>query len=65
MILGQVGEYKSGKAKEMACLSKTLATIVMDIDELEVITLDSLELDIEQAWKNEVFDKYEFKSLIK
>lgn len=64
-VLEKVGEFNSGKAKEIAFMSKVLATIERDIEELKDVKLSQLEFTNDIEKKSEVFKKYDFKSLIK
>jgi len=51
--------------KKSAMLSKTLATIKCDIPELQEVTLDSLQLNINEEGMRDVFTRLEFTSLLK
>lgn len=51
--------------KKSAMLSKTLATIKCDIPELQEVTLDSLQLNIDEEAMRNVFTRLEFTSLLK
>ncbi|MGL5312137.1 MAG: 5'-3' exonuclease [Peptostreptococcaceae bacterium] len=51
--------------KEDAIISKKLATIKLDIEEIQELELDSLALNIDKNKMNEVFKKLEINSLIK
>ncbi|WP_199533997.1 5'-3' exonuclease [Romboutsia weinsteinii] len=51
--------------KEDAFLSKKLATIKTDIDEIQDLELEKLKLDIDYETMNNIFSKLEMNSLIK
>lgn len=51
--------------KEAALLSKKLATIVTNIDEVKALNIDDLKLNINKAGMEGKFTELEFKSLIK
>lgn len=53
------------EGKDMAFMSKKLATIKCDMEQLQEVTLDSLKVNIEQEKMNEKFKELEFNSLIK
>lgn len=50
--------------KASALLSKQLATIHCDIEELQDVELDSLRLSINQEGRKEMYEKLSFKSLL-
>lgn len=50
--------------KDLAFLSKTLATIKTDIDEIQDLKLDDLEFNIDKSKVNEIFERLGMKSLI-
>ncbi|WPS85324.1 5'-3' exonuclease H3TH domain-containing protein (plasmid) [Brevibacillus halotolerans] len=50
--------------KEAAFISKRLATIVKNIEELQDTTLNQLELSINESGQRKIFDKLAFKSLL-
>jgi 5'-3' exonuclease len=50
--------------KESALLSKKLATIHCEMEELKDVKLEDLELNIDKMGRKEVYEKFEFKSLL-
>jgi DNA polymerase-1 len=50
--------------KEAALLSKKLATIVTNIDEVKALNIDDLKLNINKAGMEKKFKELEFKSLL-
>lgn len=63
-VISKIGKFKSGKAKDMAILSKKLATIVRNIPELNGVTLDSFIYVSDVEKRNQLMKEYGFKSLL-